>query len=126
MRSVEPGDYGVHQFYSSALLQNPDGKVFTPMDFSVQQATTGLLLSYVMEMGVSAELVIEANKTLPTDMNILSKQQLTDFKVSFDADHYGPWKIEAHRNGLVAFSRTQDEKRQMTIYCIILATPNCW
>jgi len=118
VRSVEPGDYGVHQFYSSALLQNPDGKVFTPMDFSVQQATTGLLLSYVMEMGVSAELVIEANKTLPTDMNILSKQQLTDFKVSFDADHYGPWKIEAHRNGLVAFSRSQDEKRQMTIYCV--------
>ncbi len=119
VRSVEPGDYGVHQFYSSALLQNPDGKVFTPMDFSVQQATTGLLLSYVMEMGVSAELVIEANKTLPTEMNVLSKQQLTDFKVSFDASYYGPWRIEAHRNGIVAFSRTQDEKRQMTIYCSV-------
>lgn len=70
-----------------------------------------------MEMGASAQLVVEANKTLPTDMNLLSKQQLIDFKVSFDPDHYGPWGIEAARNGLVAFSRSQDDKRQITIYC---------
>jgi hypothetical protein len=70
-----------------------------------------------MEMGVSAELVVEANKTLPTDMNMLSRQQLVDFKVLFDPDHYGPWRIEAARNGLVAFSRSEDERRQMTIYC---------
>src|SRR5262249_52467950 len=129
-RVVEPGEYGIHQFYSSALLKNPDGKVFTPIDFSIQQATTGLLLSYVLEMGASAELVVEANKTLPIDMNILSKQQLTDFRVSFDPEHYGPWKIEAYRNGIVTFSRSQDEKRQMTFYCagsratILLVTYN--
>ena len=99
-RLAEAGEYGVHQFYQAALLQNPEGKVFTPIDFSVQQVTTGLLLSYVMEMGASAQLVVEANKTLPTDMNLLSKQQLIDFKVSFDPDHYGPWGIEAARNGL--------------------------
>jgi hypothetical protein len=116
-RAVESGEYGVHQFYSSALLKNPDGKVFTPIDFSIQQATTGLLLSYVLGMGASAGLVVEANKTLPTDMNIISKQRLTDFGVSFDPEHYEPWKIEAYRNGIVTFSRSQDEKRQMTVYC---------
>jgi len=116
-RSVESGEYGVHQFYQQALLQNPEGKVFTPIDFSLQQVTTGLLLSYVLEMGASAQLVIEANKTLPNDMNLLSKQQLIDFRVSFDPHHYGPWGIEPSRNGLVAFTRTQDEKHQMTVYC---------
>jgi hypothetical protein len=118
-RLAETGEYGVHQFYTDALLQNPDGKVFTPIDFSIQQATTGLILNYVMEMGASAELVIEANKTSPDHMNLLSKQQLVDMKVSFDPEHYGPWRVEAHRNGLVAFSRSQDEKRQMTIYCLV-------
>jgi hypothetical protein len=117
LASCTGGEYGVHQFYSLALLKNPEGKVFTPIDFSAQQITTGLLLSYVMEMGVSAQLVIEANKTPPTEMNVLSKQQLIEFRVSFDAHHYGPWGLEPYRNGLVAFSRTQDGARQMTLYC---------
>ena len=71
-----------------------------------------------MEMGVSAQLVIEANKTLPTDMNVLSKQQLIEFRVSFDAHHYGSWALAPYGNGLVAFSRTEDAKRQMTLYCV--------
>src|SRR5665811_186942 len=65
-RLAESGEYGVHQFFTDALLKDPDGKVFSPVDFSVQQTITGLLLAYVLEMGASPELVVEANKALPT------------------------------------------------------------
>ena len=116
-RLVRAGEYGVHQFFTDALLKDPNGKVFSPADFSVQQTVTGLLLSYVIEMGASAELVVEANKTPPTEMAVLTQERLTNFRVAFDPKRYGDWKLEAHRSGLLAFSRTQDEKSQMTIFC---------
>jgi hypothetical protein len=54
--------------------------VFSPADFSAQQTVTGLLLSYVMAMGVDASLVVEANKTAPTNMNLLSDEELTELR----------------------------------------------
>jgi hypothetical protein len=117
-RLVEPGEYGVHQFFTDALLKDPNGRVFSPVDFSLQQTVTGLLLSYVMEMGVSANLVIEANNTPPTEMNLLTKKQLTDYRVTFEPKLYSDWKLEAFRKGIVAYSRSQDEKNQMSIFCV--------
>ena len=83
-RRANAGEYGVHQFYTDALLKDPEGKVFSPIDFSVQQTLTGLLLSYIMEMGVDPALVVEANSTPPTEMNFLSDDKLRKYKVEFD------------------------------------------
>ena len=116
-RFAEAGEYGVHQFYTRQLLKNPEGKVFSPVDFSVQQTITGLLLSYVIEMGASPELVVEANKTLPTRIHLLSAKELKSFKVSYDPDRYGEWKLAAYRKGLVAYSRTESQLTQMTLFC---------
>jgi hypothetical protein len=91
-RIANAGEYGVHQFYTDSLLKNPDGKVFSPVDFSAQQTVTGLLLSYVIEMGVDAGLVVQANKTDPTDMYLLTDKELIDLRVSFDPKRYGSWK----------------------------------
>ena len=116
-RSANAGEYGLHQFYTDALLKDPNGKVFTPVDFSIQQALTGLLLAYVIEMGIKAELVVAANKTAPTEMNLLTREELAEFRVIYDPKEYGEWKLEAYRRGLLAYSRTQDEKQQMTVFC---------
>ena len=116
-RIVNAGEYGVHQFYTDALLKTPEGKVFTPIDFSQQQTLTGLLLSYVIEMGANAELVIEANKTPPTEINTLTEKQLLALRVKFDPEKYTPWSLEAFRNGLVIYSRSEDENKQITIFC---------
>jgi hypothetical protein len=116
-RQASDGEYGVHQFYTDALIKDPNGKVFSPTDFSNQQTLTGLLMSYVIEMGVSADLVAEANKALPSQMNMLSKKQLEQFRVVFDPKSYSNWKLEPYRNGLIAYSQTQDQKNKMTIFC---------
>ena len=116
-RFVNAGEFGVHQFFTDALLQDPNGKIFSPTDFSLQQTIAGLLLSYVIEMGASAELVIEANKTLPTEMNLLTKKQISNFRIAYNPREYGDWKLEAYRSGLITYSRTQDEKTQMTVFC---------
>ena len=117
-RVVAAGQYGIHQFYTDALLKDPQGKVFTAIDFSDQQALTGFLLSYVLEMGVKPELVVEANRTAPTDISLPDDRQLLDFRVAFEAKRYGEWKLQAYRNGLLAYSVTQDEKNQMTLLCV--------
>lgn len=116
-RLAQQGEYGIHQFYTDALLKDPTGKVLSPADFSAQQSITGLLLSYVIEMGASAELVVEANKTSPAEMNVLTKKQLEEYRVAFEPRRYGGWKLEAFRKGVVTYSRTQDENSQMSIFC---------
>lgn len=116
-RSVEGDEYGVHQFFTDALLKDPNGKVLSPVDFSVQQTVTGLLLSYVIEMGASAKLVVEANKTPPTKTYLLSKNQLMEFRVAFDPARYDDWKLKVFENGIVAYSQSQDEKKSMKIFC---------
>src|SRR5450759_4868162 len=115
-----PPDPARHQdsaITPDALLKTPEGKVFTPIDFSQQQTLTGLLLSYVIEMGANAELVIEANKTPPTEINTLTEKQLLALRVKFDPEKYTPWSLEAFRNGLVIYSRSEDKNKQITIFC---------
>jgi hypothetical protein len=38
-------------------------------------------------------------------------------RVSFDPKRYGNWTLEPYRDGLVAFSRTQDNTTQLTLFC---------
>lgn len=116
-RLVDEGEYGVNQYNSDALLKGSTSKAFSPIDFSNQQTLAGFLLSYLLEMGVSGDLMVEANKTSPADMNILSLKKLTAYRVAFDPKRYEEWNLKAYRNGLVTESRTQDKKNKMTIFC---------
>ncbi|WP_141401310.1 hypothetical protein [Cohaesibacter gelatinilyticus] len=116
-RFAEAGEIGIHQFYTNEFFRNPDGKVFTPKDFSSQQALNGLLLSYVTEMGAKPDLVIKASSVGPDDMLLLNEQQLTEFSVTFIANEYQQWNLEAYGTGLISYSRTKDRASQMTLMC---------
>ncbi|WHQ68613.1 hypothetical protein [Methylorubrum extorquens] len=116
-RVVQAGEYGVHQFYSGAFFDAPAAKSFSAIDMSAQQVLTGALLAYVVEMGVDPRLVVEANKALPSEIFKPVDGQLKDWKVRYDPKAYGKWQTEAYKDGIVIFSRTQDERSQTTLFC---------
>ena len=116
-RTVASGTYGVHQFYSDAFFDTPAQKAFSAMDLSAQQALTGVILAYVVEMGADPQVVIAANGMRPDEIFKPSEAQLKDWKVVFDPDAYGGWRIEPFKDGIVLFSRSQSGRSQLSLTC---------
>jgi hypothetical protein len=116
-RTVQPGTYGVHQFYSDAFFDAPAQKAFSAMDLSSQQALTGVILAYVVEMGADPQVVVAANGMRPDEIFKPSEAQLKDWKVTFDPDAYGSWKIEPFKDGIVLFTRSQSGRSQLSLTC---------
>ncbi|WP_323770347.1 hypothetical protein [Antarctobacter sp.] len=75
------GPLGVHQFYG------PDAGPATvdPTVRVADQGRTALLLEYVAEMGVSAELLVLGLKTGPRDMRLLTDDEVTDLRIDTGA-----------------------------------------
>lgn len=116
-RLLDAGQYGVHQFYSDAFFDAPAVKSFSAIDMSAQQVLTGALLAYVVEMGVDPRIVVQANSALPNEIFKPTDGQLKDWKVRYDPKAYARWQAEAFKDGIVIFSRTQDEQSQASLYC---------
>jgi hypothetical protein len=57
--------FGVHQFYHSAALEEPQKKVFSAIDTSADQTLMGILLEYTLRMGVDVRLVSAAASIPP-------------------------------------------------------------
>lgn len=116
-RTAVSGTYGVHQFYSDAYFDAPAQKAFTAIDLSGQQALTGVILAYVVEMGADPQIVVAANRMRPDEIFKPSEDQLRDWKIGFEPDAYGKWQIEPYRDGIVLFSRTQNGRSQISLTC---------
>jgi hypothetical protein len=116
-RTATTGTYGVHQFYSDAYFDAPAQKAFTANDLSAQQALTGVILAYVVEMGADPQVVVAANRMRPDEIYKPSDAQLRDWKVAYEPDAYGKWQVEPFKDGVVIFSRTQNGRSQLSLTC---------
>ena len=77
-----PGILGVHQFYSEDGIKNIESKLFDAVDISRDQFLTGILLEYVVRMGVDPQLVAIASGVPPWDkMHWLSDAELRLTKI---------------------------------------------
>lgn len=108
---------GVHQFYNAIAMTRPQEKVFSAIDVSNDQIVTGLILEFVMRMGVDANVVQLASKTAPADMYVLSAAEADALKVAWQPNALKTWHVEPYRRGLVAYARSQDEHSQLTLFC---------
>lgn len=56
---------GIHQFYQTGALNEPQKKAFSGLDMSEQQALMGILLEYALRMGIDTRLVSLASSIPP-------------------------------------------------------------
>ena len=111
--------YGVHQHYRSDALLAPLEKTLTAIDLSTSQVLTGLLVAYVVEMGVDPRLVTFASLTKPGEnIKLLNRNQLEQLNVVTD----GPiirsaWSLRPSKKGLIAeISQIQDDTKSVLNY----------
>jgi hypothetical protein len=82
----EPGasgtKFGIHQFYHSAALGEPQQKVFSAIDMSTDQMLMGILLEYTLRMGVDADLVSAAASIPPwQEIRWLTQDEMLSWNV---------------------------------------------
>ncbi len=111
------GRLGFHQFFDEAALAQPELPRFNAIDFSTNQLVTGIILEYVVRMGVDARVVALASRTPPNAIYELSLAEAEELRVSWRPNDFRPWQIEAYGDGLVAFSKSYDEHLTLTLYC---------
>ncbi|WP_176249074.1 hypothetical protein [Sulfitobacter sp. HGT1] len=92
------GRVGVHQFYNPVALMKPDEKVYSANDKKDDQETISRLLSYLKEMGISAEMLQLASITNPKDMHWMTADELRVTNV--DNASFAMTFIEAYKNGV--------------------------
>ena len=109
---------GFHQFDSTkTLIEIPEIDLST-LTMSSAQLLTGLIVAYVIEMGVDAQIVSLAGLTPIHQMVYPPLTDLLRLNV-IPKNGFSDWKIQPYRNGLYAFSRQSSTKLalQLTAYC---------
>ncbi|WP_300443400.1 hypothetical protein [uncultured Mameliella sp.] len=91
-RQVEGDELGVHQFYS------PDGG---NIPTAATQQIMGQLVLYLIEMGISAELLTLASKIPGDQMHYLTEAELARLGISTESSRT-PLRLETGDGGLVA------------------------
>jgi hypothetical protein len=122
-RNAEKNEIGIHQFSwqlnnfaleSNKSVQNTIGSN-AGFALSSAQKVAGYLIAYVREMGVDPQFVSVASST--EDIHYLSEQELTSFRVSWEAEAFGPWQIRPWGTGIYAFAERSDKKQTIFVYC---------
>lgn len=103
---------GFHRFYSRS--QN--------IDAASAQVLSGILVQYIIEMGVDARIFTLASKEADSSMFYASSAQTEKFSIitPYGFDHF---IIEGYKNGIVAYSKRKgdvdlyDYTKQLTAFC---------
>lgn len=122
-RTAAESEIGIHQFSwqlnnfaleKGASIQNAPGSN-TSVSISAAQRVAGILIAYAQEMGVDPKFVSVASST--EDIHFLSDSELATFRVSWEAEAFGPWQLKAWGNGLYAFAERSDKTQTIFVYC---------
>lgn len=111
---------GVHQMsrdYSEII----NGKPITIEDLTITmsdaQRLIGISLTHFIEMGIDPVIISLMVGTSADDIRWLTLDEIFFTKIGFAPSQFTPWMIEPYRNGLVAYSRSRDQDKQLTLFC---------
>ncbi len=117
---------GVHQFYDAKAIEDPIKKSASGIDRSVDQLITGLLLEYVVRMGIDARLISLASRVPPwKEMHWLSEAEIFDLGIDNTEDRYTPIALTPFGRGgatvevkhVAGYSATPGNPTRFRLYC---------
>jgi hypothetical protein len=87
---------GIHQFYQTDALSEPQKKAFSALDMSEQQALMGILLEYTLKMGIDTRLVSFASSIPPGSVRWLTPDEMLAWKIDNTHRHYSALTFHAY------------------------------
>ena len=114
---------GFHQFYKKLNLRdNYDLSQLHSEAIGESQIISGIIVSYMVDMGIDARLFAKSSTAGPNELFFLTEEEALRFQV-ITSRSFKPFQIEPYKDGIVAASKrigpTQpyDQATQTTIYC---------
>jgi hypothetical protein len=114
---------GFHQFYRKMNLWDSNNlSQLHAETLGEAQIISGMIVSYMVDMGVDARLFAKSSSAGPNELFFLTEEEALEFQV-VTSRAFKPFQIEPYKDGIVAASKraipTQpyDYATQTTIYC---------
>ena len=85
--------------------------------FAFSQAAIGLAISHFLGMGIDPSIVPMMVTKDPGEIKWLSSSELSSTKLIYDPTVFDDWAVEPYKAGLVAFTKSADGTRQLTLFC---------
>lgn len=82
----------------------------------IQQAVS-LVLSHFITMGIDPSIIAMMVEKGADEMKWLSIEEIRRANIAFAPNELNNWQIEGYGRGIVAFARTKDARKQLTIFC---------
>ena len=117
---VAPSRVGVHQIsidYKSLYKTSVVSVENLDLSFATSQIVIGLTISHFLEMGIDPSIVPIMTTKQPTEIKWLSETELASTKIRYDPKVFSDWAVEPYKAGLVAFTKSVDGTRQLTLSC---------
>jgi hypothetical protein len=117
---VDGSRVGVHQIsvdygglYGTKAISVED----LDRSFASSQVAIGLAISHFLEMGIDPSIIPMMVTKAPSEIKWLSGAELASTKIIYDPKKFDDWTVGPYKAGLVAFTKSVDAARQLTLFC---------
>ncbi|MDE0927120.1 MAG: hypothetical protein OR997_08710 [Methylophilaceae bacterium] len=86
-------------------------------NMSLTQTFIGLILTHYIQMGIDPKIISHMVGTSAEDIRWLTREEFKSTNLELNPFIFSPWNIELWGRGIVAFSRSEDKKKQLTLFC---------
>ncbi|WP_103875498.1 hypothetical protein [Bosea lathyri] len=86
-------------------------------NFSMPQKALSLVLTHFISMGIAPSIIEMMNEKKADEMKWLTIEEIRRANIAFAPNAFEKWQIEAYGKGVVAFARSKDARKQLTIFC---------
>jgi hypothetical protein len=114
----EDSQLGFHQFFDRDILSSRDASAFAGIDQLRDQYVIGVLVSYMVEMGVSAELIGIASSAGPEAMHYLSLEEATKLNVTTSDPGPVDWRVVPDGPRISLAAATDSLLRSIELFCV--------
>jgi len=88
--------------------------------FALSQTAIGLAISHFLGMGIDPSIVPMMVTKDPVEIKWLSSSELSSTKLICDPTVFDDWAVEPYKAGLVAFTKSADGTRQLTLFARLI------
>lgn len=117
-RSLEHGTLGFHQFFDDDILASRNENAFSTVDRLRDHYVVGVLITYLIEMGIDAGFFALYAATPPETMRIITPSEASDWGLVTNDKALKEWEMLPLGQGLMLQAESFDKSEGLRLFCL--------
>jgi hypothetical protein len=118
VRNLERGTLGFHQFFDEDILASRNETAFSTVDRLRDHYVVGVLITYIIEMGIDAGFFALYAATPPENMRIITPSEAVEWGVITNSKALKEWGILPLGRGVMLQAESQDASEGVRLFCL--------